>query len=134
MRRTAFAAVLSACALFAGACADDHGAPAANPAAASSSDSTAPAASGAAQPAGEQDCSKQGWPRPLPNFQGKLLGDTVVGDALCFAIISVTSSDGKDVMHDPAAATTPWTVTGQQPAAGTPVTANTPVRLTVRAR
>ncbi|WP_227982201.1 PASTA domain-containing protein [Nocardia spumae] len=131
MRRTVFAATLIAAALAVGACGgstDDHGSPA-------PSTSAVAQAGGAASngPAAGQDCAAQPWPRPLPDFRGKRLGETVVGAGLCFAITSITAADGHDVMNDPTAATTPWTVSGQQPAAGTSVAADTPVTLTVEA-
>ncbi|OXR42503.1 hypothetical protein B7C42_05279 [Nocardia cerradoensis] len=126
MRRIAFAASLLTVVCTAGACgasSDDH--------AASTATTSAAAQSSSVATAGGQDCGAQPWPRPLPDFSGKPLGQTVVGAALCFDITGITTADGRDVMHDPGAATTPWTVTAQQPAAGTPVAADTAVTLTV---
>ncbi|MFF0497577.1 hypothetical protein ACFYU5_14295 [Nocardia aobensis] len=126
MRRIAFAASLLAVACTVGACggsSDDH--------AASATTTSAAAQSSSVAAAGAQDCAAQPWPRPLPDFRGKPLGQTVVGAALCFDITGITTADGRDVMHDPGAATTPWTVTAQQPTAGTPVAADTAVTLTV---
>jgi hypothetical protein len=91
--------------------------------------------SSAAAPAqtAAQQCNSQTWPQKLPDFRGKALGDMVVGSALCFNITAITAPDGTDVMHDAAGMTKPWTVTSQSPAAGTSVTAKTPITLKVTA-
>ncbi|NKY85268.1 PASTA domain-containing protein [Nocardia veterana] len=125
MRRTAFAAVLLAASFAVGACgsADDS--------ASGPSSSSAPVTTAASS--ASHDCGTQPWPRELPDFRGKPLGETVVGAALCFDVTAITTADGRDVMHDPAAATTPWTVTAQQPDPGASVAADTPVTLTVEA-
>ncbi|NKY50681.1 hypothetical protein [Nocardia vermiculata] len=126
MRRIAFAASLFAVVLAVGGCGG-------------ATDDTAVADTAAAQPtsAGNgstaaADCSGA-WPRALPDFHGKPLGKTVVGEGLCFTIAAVTTADGRDVKNDPTAATTPWTISAQQPEAGTSVAADTPVTLTVEA-
>ncbi|WP_051499226.1 hypothetical protein [Nocardia sp. BMG51109] len=98
----------------------------------SGSAQSSPAPGGSGQPGG-QACNEQTWPQALPDFRSKALADTVVGPGLCFAIASVTSADGRDVMNDPASHTTPWTIADQTPAPGTSVTADTPVTLKVDA-
>lgn len=128
MRRIIFAVSVLAAALTVGACGTSAGDEAADAVSNPTSAQPTSAADGAGQ-----DCAALQWPRPLPDFHGKDLGKTVVGSALCFTIVSVTASDGHDVMHDAAAATTQWTITGQQPAAGTSVAADAPVSLTVDA-
>lgn len=94
--------------------------------------STATTSGGAAQPAATP-CNEQSWPQALPDFRGKQLGETVVGAGLCFAISSITAADGRDVMNDPSSHTTAWTITDQSPAAGTSVSADTPITLKVDA-
>ncbi|WP_280268221.1 PASTA domain-containing protein [Nocardia wallacei] len=125
MRRTAISVFTLTVALACAACGssdDGQDAPAAG-----SSASAAPA-SPAAKP-----CDQQTWPQPLPDFRGKQLGETVVGAGLCFAIGSITATDGRDVMNDPSSHTVPWTITEQTPAAGTAVSPDTPVTLKVSA-
>jgi hypothetical protein len=128
MRRTVLAATALATALVCGACGSSGGSGSgAAPSSAAASSSAAPSS---AQTAGQQ-CASQTWPQKLPDFRGKPLGDTVVGAALCYDITSITAPDGTDVMHDAKAMTKPWTVTEQTPAAGTSVTAKTPIVLKV---
>ncbi|WP_216900352.1 hypothetical protein [Nocardia alni] len=127
MRRTATTVLTLAAALACGAC-GSHGATAPAP-----SSTTAPSTSAAAAPAqgGAQQCQTVSWPQRLPDFRGKSLGDTVVGPALCYDIAKITAADGTDVMHNPTAMTKSWTVTGESPAPGTQVTAETPIALKV---
>ncbi|GAB2697425.1 PASTA domain-containing protein [Nocardia thraciensis] len=125
MRRTAISVFTLTVALACAACGssdDGKDAPAAG-----ATTSAAPSAPKA------QPCDQQAWPQPLPDFRGKQLGETVVGAGLCFAIGSITSADGRDVMNDPASHTTAWTITDQTPAAGTAVQPDTPVTLKVSA-
>jgi hypothetical protein len=129
MRRSVIAVTTLAAALACGACGGSDGSTAAPSSAAPTSSD---AAQGSAQTAAQQ-CQSQSWPQKMPDFRGKPLGDTVVGAALCYDITAITAADGTDVMHDATAMTKPWTVTAESPAAGTQVTAKTPVTLKVTA-
>ncbi|MBB5916439.1 hypothetical protein BJY24_005351 [Nocardia transvalensis] len=129
MRRIAVSVVTVAVALACGACGSSGDG---QSTAESKPTSAAPGGSGSAGPAAAS-CDKQTWPQPLPDFRGKPLAETVVGPGLCFAIGSITATDGRDVMNDMASHTTAWTISEQTPAAGTQVTADTPVTLTVAA-
>lgn len=82
-------------------------------------------------PATAVKCQGQPWPQPLPDFTGQPLAKTVVGTGLCFDITAVNSTEGHDVMHDPASYTIAWTIVSQSPAPGTSVASDTPVTLTV---
>ncbi|MQY22110.1 hypothetical protein [Nocardia macrotermitis] len=129
MRRTAITVLTLAAALACGACGSSGGEGAASTSAAASSSAAAPSS---AQTAAQQ-CDTQTWPQKMPDFKGKVLGDLVVNSALCFNITAITGPDGTDVMHDAAGMTKPWTVASQTPAAGTSVTAKTPITLKVTA-
>ena len=132
MRRIAITVSTLAAALACGACGSSGGADGSSAASASSAVSSPAAAPSSAQTAAQQ-CASEKWPQPLPDFHGKPLGDMVVGAALCYNITAITAPDGTDVMHDAAGMTKPWTVSSQSPAAGTPVTAQTPITLKVTA-
>ncbi len=129
MRRTATTVLTLAAALACGAC-GSQSTPAPAPSSTAAQSTTAAAAP--AQGGGQQ-CQALSWPQKLPDFRGKSLGDTVVGPALCYDIATITAGDGTDVMHNPTAMTKSWTVTGESPAPGTQVTAETPITLKVTA-
>ncbi|MFF3573056.1 PASTA domain-containing protein [Nocardia jiangxiensis] len=132
MRRTAITVLTLAAALACGACGSSGGSDGSNAASASSAVTSSEAAPSSAQSAAQQ-CSSQTWPQKLPDFHGKALGEMVVGAGLCYNITAITAPDGTDVMHDAAGMTKPWTVASQSPAAGTSVTAQTPITLKVTA-
>ncbi|MFI5783478.1 hypothetical protein [Nocardia sp. NPDC051570] len=129
MRRTAIAISLLVTAASLAGCGSSGGQESHS---ANGSATTSAAAAPGAAPAGGK-CTTQQWPQPMPDLQGKPLGATVVGAALCYDITEVTAPDGSDVRQDPKALTTPWTITEQSPAPGTPVAATTPVTLKVEA-
>ncbi|MFJ1455643.1 PASTA domain-containing protein [Nocardia wallacei] len=128
MRRIAISVFTLTVALACGACGSSDGGQ--DTTAGGSTPATT--SSGAAQPAAKP-CNEQSWPQAVPDFRGKQLGETVVGAGLCFAISSITAADGRDVMNDSSSHTTAWTITDQSPAAGTSVSADTPITLKVDA-
>ncbi|MFD7539885.1 hypothetical protein [Streptomyces sp. NPDC059819] len=75
-------------------------------------------------------CDAKTWPQHIPDVIGTPLTDVVDGPLLCFNITEAAAPDGHDTLQDPTA-DTDWIITGSEPAAGTPVTKDQPITLTV---
>ncbi|MEU2952339.1 hypothetical protein AB0M94_01775 [Streptomyces xanthochromogenes] len=75
-------------------------------------------------------CAGKKWPQPVPAVSGMALSDAVSGTLLCFHITEAVAPDGHDALQDPVDETD-WVITGSKPGAGTAVTQDQPVTLTI---
>ncbi|GAA4093887.1 MULTISPECIES: PASTA domain-containing protein [Streptomyces] len=84
-----------------------------------------PGAAGSGSP-----CAGKKWPQAVPTVTGMPLADAVADPLLCFHITEAVAPDGHDALQDPVDETD-WVITGSKPGAGTAVTQDQPVTLTI---